>query len=389
MLGHLGDRGFRPFFLLGSLYAAAVSALWVAMLLGLATAPAWLGATRWHAHEMLFGFAAAAVAGFLLTAVPNWTARPALTGGPLFALVALWLAGRVACAAPDLWPTAWLAVVDGSFLFALAAAVARPIAAARNARNYGVVALVLGLAVANACVHADALGLLPGAAPRALRVALFVLVALIAVIGGRITPAFTVNALRRAGRDVTPVGPDLAARVAVPAVIAFVAFDLVAPGAPASGVLAALAALALALRMRRWQTRRVLDDPLVWSLHLGSAWLPIGFALLALATATPQVPPLAGVHALGAGAIGTMILAVASRVALGHTGRALAAPPAAVTAYALVTAGAVMRVVAAFAPGRAGLLAVGGLLWASAFAVFACSYAPIFLGRARAARAGA
>jgi uncharacterized protein involved in response to NO len=367
------ERGFRPFFLLGALHAALAAAQWAAVLAGHRAPPQWIGATLWHAHEMLFGIASAAIAGFLLTAVPNWTGRPAVAGPRLLALVLLWVGGRVAFATPDRWPPLAIAALDAAFLPALALAITPSIVAARAARNYVVPVLVLALGAANALVLAEALGWVAGVASSALRIGVLLVAALVTLIGGRIVPVFTANALRHAGGAAPMPAPGLADRVALPAVLGCAALSPFASAQTARGVVAGIAAVALAARLARWQGHRALRDPLVWSMHLGYAWLPIGFALLALADLARVVPELAGLHALAAGAFGTMILAVASRVALGHTGRPLRASPSAVCAYALVTAGAVLRVTSAITP--LPWLPVAGALWASAFAVFALGHA--------------
>ncbi len=379
----LWARGFRPFFLGGALHAALLVPLWTAIWLGAVPAPRWLAPTWWHAHEMLFGTVAAAIAGFLLTASPVWSGRPALAGRPLLALAMLWLAGRVALGAAG-WlplvaagglPQALVAAVDLAFLPVLAGVLARTLWGREQRRHHGIVVVVGALAVANAVTHAEALGLVSGLAPRALRLAVDGVVVLIVVIGGRITPAFTANALRRAGLEAEVWALPLVGGLAIAGVAGVALADLLAPGSIGTRVLAGAAGIAVLVRMAGWQTLRALSDPLLWSLHAGLAWVGLGLLLVA-------VDPRAtvGLHALTAGAMGSMILAVMTRVGLGHTGRPLVLPPGAVAAYALVHAGAVARVAAAVAPAwQAPLLALAGLLWGGAFAVFAAVYAPILL----------
>jgi uncharacterized protein involved in response to NO len=330
---------------------------------------------------MLFGFAAAAIAGFLLTSVPVWTERPPLVGAHLAGLAALWLAGRIALALAGTLPAALVAAIDVAFLPLLATAVAGPLLATRQRRNYGFPPLLLGLALAHACVHAEALGLHLGGAQTGLRLGVDLVALLVALIGGRITPSFTQNALRREG-DTTPVLQRAwANRAALGAVIVYAAVDLVAPRTPASGLLAALAAAALAARMSGWRSLRTRRDPLVWSLHAGYAWLVVGFACIAAGDLGAPLFWTAGVHALTAGAFGAMILAVATRVALGHTGRALVAPRGIPLAYALVSLGALLRVLGpVVAPAwSVHLVVCGGLVWSAAFALFLVIYIPILL----------
>jgi uncharacterized protein involved in response to NO len=376
----LWGRGFRPFFLLGTVYAALVVPFWLAIYAGLLAPPRWLTPFAWHGHEMLFGFAAAAIAGFLLTAVPVWTGTPAVHGRSLAALVGVWLLGRVAMLAAGVLPPLLVATLDLLFLPMLAAALAPALAGPGQRRNAGFVPVLLALFVANLAVHGEALGVArAGAASRALRVALDLVVVLITVVGGRITPAFTRNALLRAGASAEVRSRPALDRLAVASVAGLALADALSPRGAVSGGIAALAALASAGRLVGWQSRRVLRWPLVVSLHLGMAWVALGLGLVALGDLSGLAPPTAGLHALTAGAMGAMILAVVTRVGLGHTGRPLELPRGVPAAYALVNAGALLRVAAPFlAPAlQLPVLAAGGAAWAAAFAVFALVYAPI------------
>lgn len=374
----LWGRGFRPFFLGVGVYAAAVVVAWTLMWLGPLPMPYWLPGPWWHGHEMIFGVVAAAIAGFLLTSAPVWTGRPALSGRPLAALFALWVAGRAAMLAAGPLPAPVVAAVDGAFLPLVALSLARTVWGTGQVRNYGVVGLVAVLALANGAVHAQALGLGSELAPRALRFAVDLVVVLIVVIGGRITPPFTVNALLRRGVRVQVRPWPALDRAAVAAVVALAAADLLVPRSLASGALAAAAALAVGLRMARWHGLRSLGDPLVASLHAGMAWVVVGLGLVAAGDLGAPVAPTAGLHALTAGAMGAMILAVMTRVGLGHTGRPLVLPRGAVACYGLVHVGAAARVASALWPAQqAALLLAAGLLWAGAFALYAALYAPI------------
>jgi uncharacterized protein involved in response to NO len=375
----LWGRGFRPFFLGVGFYGFAVVALWTAIWRGVLEAPAWLSPTLWHGHEMLFGLVAAAIAGFLLTAAPVWTGRRALCGRPLMALFGLWALGRLAMLGVGHLPAAILAAVDVSFLPLVAAVLVRTLWRTSQRRNYAVVALVGVLALANAAVHAQALGFALGSAPRALRFTADAVVVLIVVIGGRITPGFTTNALTRLGVDARASSRPWLDRLAVVVVALLAGVDLIAPRGIASGLLAAAAGVAVAARMTGWQTLRTWRDPLVWSLHAGMAWVAVGLLLVAAGDLGRSVPATAGLHALTAGAMGSMILAVMTRVGLGHTGRVLVLPRGAVGCYLLVHAGAAARVLAALAPGpdASPLLLLGGLLWAVAFGLFGILYGSI------------
>lgn len=377
----LWGRGFRPFFLAVGIYGFLVVAAWTAIWRGGLPAPGWLSPAWWHGHEMLFGLVAAAIAGFLLTAAPVWTGRPALHGRPLAALVGLWALGRLAMLGAGHLPAGLVAAIDIAFLPLVAGVLVRTLWRTGQRRNYGIVALPGVLALANAAVHAQALGLAEGSAPRALRFTADLVVVLIVVIGGRITPGFTTNALLRLGVDARASSRPWLDRLAVGLVTLLAAVDLVAPRGIASGLVAALAGLAVAARMTGWQTLRTWSDPLVWSLHAGMAWVAMGLLLVAAGDLGRSVSATAGLHALTAGAMGSMILAVMTRVGLGHTGRSLVLPRGAVGIYLLVHAGAAARVLGALAPGPAQspLLLIGGLLWAAAFGLFAILYGPILL----------
>jgi len=372
-------RAFRPFFLGVGVYGFGFVAAWIAIWRGAFDAPAWLSPIWWHGHEMLFGLVAGAIAGFLLTASPVWTRRKALDGRPLMALFGLWVLGRLAMLGAGHLPAVLVAAIDVAFLPSVAGVLVRTLWRTGQWRNYGLVALVGVLALANAAVHAQALGFGTGSAPRALRFTVDLVVVLIVVVGGRITPGFTTNALIRLGFNVRASSPPWLDRLAVAAVVLLAGVDLFAPRGVASGTLAATAGLLVAARMAGWQTLRTWRDPLVWSLHAGMVWVVLGLVLVAAGDLGLAVPASAGLHALTAGAMGSMILAIMTRVGLGHTGRPLVLPNGAAGSYLLVHAGAAARVLAVLVPGpaQAPLLVLGGLSWAAAFGLYAILYAPI------------
>lgn len=378
----LWGRAFRPFFLALSLYAALVVPLWLAIVWGIAPAPAWLSPPWWHGHEMLFGVVAAAIAGFLLTAAPVWTGRRATNGAPLAALFALWVAGRVAMLATGALPAWLVAGIDVSFLPAVAGLLARTLWGSGQLRNYGVLGIVVALAGANAAMHAQALGLASAGAGRWLRFAVDLVVVLLLVIAGRITPAFTRNALLREGRESAARAVRSRPWLDVAAIAPAVGLAALAPwvdrGVP-SGVLATLCGVAAAARLAGWQPWHTLGDPLLWSLHTASAWLAAGLLLSGAGDLGAAIPAAAGLHALTAGAMGSAILAVMTRVGLGHTGRPLVVPAGVVGCYALVHTGALARVASTLAAGGAQrvLLGLGGIAWAAAFAGFALLYGRI------------
>lgn len=299
----------------------------------------------------------------------------------MFGLAAIWLAGRAAMLAAGALPPIAVAVIDVSFVPVLAACLIRPLATAAQRRNWGFVPILLALCAANAAMHAEALGVVRPHASVALRFAIGLIVLLIVVVGGRITPAFTRNALVRRGIEAHIRTRPWIDRASIALVALCAAAELSVPRSGRSGAVEIAAALAVAGRMLGWQTLRTRRDPLLWSLHAGYLWVAIGFALLGVADLFGRIPASAGLHALTTGAMGTMILAVMTRVALGHTGRPLVVPRGIALAYVAVQIGAVVRVGSALLP-RMGTpaLALAAMLWGAAFGVFLYRYAPILFG---------
>jgi uncharacterized protein involved in response to NO len=380
--------GFRPFFLGAALWSALAVIAWLFSFSGSLEIPTAFDPLRWHIHEMLFGFAAATVAGFLLTAIPSWTGRLPLQGPPLLGLFALWLAGRVAVAGSEVIGGWTAAAIDLAFLATFLLAVGREIVIGRNWRNLPVVAALTLLFAANALFHLQALAVV-GTGEAATRLAIAVLVLLIVLVGGRILPSFTRNWLVKRGVTRLPAGFSGFDRLTLAATVAAAVAWVIAPTGGATALLAATAALLNLARLARWQGGRTLREPLLWVLHVGYLWIPAGLALLALAAVLPAVPASAAVHALTAGAVGTMTLAVMTRATLGHTGRDLHAGPGTTLIYGLVLGAALVRVAAAFAvaPGPAAVHAAGWL-WAAAFLLFAGLYGPMLVAPRRRAGSG-
>ena len=372
--------GFRPFFLFAAAWAALAVPIWVAaMSWGDGTVGAMDG-RLWHIHEMLFGYLAGVIAGFLLTAVPNWTGRLPVTGGWLAGLFGLWLAGRIAGFLPSSMAVP-AAVVDSAFLVVFAGLIWREVLAAKNRRNLPVCLLVTLLAAANIAFHLR--GVWPLFGPGAERAAVAVITGLIALIGGRVTPSFTQNWTVARGIKKGPTAFNrFDAGVLALTGVALASWVAAPWSAPTGGLmmLAGAANLARLARWRGWLARR---EPLVWILHLGYAWVGIGLILLGLAALVPAaVPFTAGVHALTAGAMGVETLAIMTRATRGHTGRPRVADRATTAIYLLILGAAVVRVSAPFhADWATALLAVSASLWALAFAGFVAVYGPMLLRR--------
>lgn len=367
-------QGFRPFFLGAGIWAAGALALWLGNLFGAIALPSLFDPLAWHIHEMLFGYVVATIAGFLLTAIPNWTGRMPLQGMPLATLVLLWVAGRLAMASSEWLGAAVAAVADLAFLAALLAVVLREIVAGRNWRNLPMAAALSVLLAANALMHAEAADLL---AHEGLgwRLALAVIVMLISLVGGRIIPSFTRNWLAKRGPGALPRPFGLPDRLTLAASALALALWVVQPDGRLTAALLALAAAAQAVRLARWCGHRTAAEPLVWILHLAYAWLPLGLALLAAASWDQALPPSMATHALTAGAIASITLAVMTRATLGHTGRPLRADAVTTWIYVAITLAAVSRLAAAVLYDHTQLLlAVSGGFWFAAFGCFAIAY---------------
>jgi len=369
----LFDRGFRPFFLLAGLWAPVALLLWLSMLAGIFDLPTAMDRVAWHVHEMLFGFVAAAIAGFLLTAVPGWTGRPPLRGLPLAALAVLWFAGRLAVALSMWIGAAAAAAIDIAFLATLAALCTREIAIGRNWRNLAVIALLALLIVANALFHL-------GEDKIAERAAIATIVTLVALIGGRVVPEFTCNWLVRHGAAELPARRGRFDSVTMVVTAAATIAWTVVGDHSLVGVWLGLAAVALAARLARWRGLSTAAEPLLWVLHLGYLWLPVGLALLAVSMHSPAVPRSVALHALTAGAMATMILAMMTRAIRGHTGRPLTASGATAMIYLLVTAAAAARLASGLVDNVSpALLHVSAAAWIAAFALFVLAYGPMLL----------
>jgi uncharacterized protein involved in response to NO len=372
--------GFRPFFLLAGLFAAVAVTAWLWMYGAGVVADSRVPPPYWHGHEMIFGFIGAAIAGFLLTAVPSWTGSRGFSGWPLVLLTVLWLAGRIAFGLGGQVPFALLAVAELAFLPAVMLFVAPSLIRSGN-RNTPLLAVLFAFWAMDALfLYGLATGK-PASSGMALRGALGLVLLLITVIGGRIVPAFTRNALRQAGSDAAMRSNALVEKLVVPAMLGYAVVDMLVPAGAVTAWAAAVVALLQAWRLAGWQGLRTGSQPIVAILHVAYLWLPIGLALKAAFLLGGFAWAAYWQHALGAGAAGSMILAVMTRAALGHTGRPLRAHPVTVVAYGLLTAAVAVRV---FGPGLwpgqyVAVVMTAGTLWLLAFLLYAVVYAPILM----------
>ena len=368
--------GFRPFYLLAALLAVLAIPAWLARYFGWTTGGSLNITLGWHMHEMVFGFAIAVVVGFLFTAGRAWTGLWTPRGRHLAALALLWIAGRAAMLAAPAWVAA---LVDGAFLPLAAWPMYRVLQRAGNKRNMFLVALLSLLALANLAWHGAAMGLLPFPEVAPIHAGILLIVLIEAVIGGRVIPMFTDNAVPGEKSLVLPRND----KIAMALVVAAGAGWVFGVPAPFMAALAFIACCATALRLGGWKPYRAVRVPLLWILHLSYAWIPAGFLLLGLAALGAGAASTA-FHAMAVGSMAGLIVGMMTRTSLGHTGRKLAAGKAEVAMYVLIQAGAVLRVAAGLAPPqwRNDTLLVSGACWSLSFALFLAVYTP-YLWRAR------
>lgn len=381
--------GFRPFFLAAALWACIAMVLWIGLLSGFLNFAGGYGAIAWHAHEFLFGYIAAVMTGFLLTAIPNWTGRLPLQGMPLLALFLLWFAGRVAMLMTDWLGTAAAAIIDCSYLVTVTAVISREIAAGSNWRNLRVAVLVALTAIANIVFQAEVL--VYGGPNYGLRVGVAAIVALIMVVGGRVTPSFTSNWLTRQGSQSrpAPLGRFDVGSIALGA-IALIAW-IAAPAWYGTAALLLVMAMAQAARLSRWSGARTWREPILFVLHLGYAFVPLGALILSISILWPRIVPASGaLHAWTTGAMGLMTLAIMTRASLahtslahtslGHTGRDVYSSPTTIVIYGAMLVAALARIAAPLLPAfYYQMLLIAGAGWFSAFAIFVLSYGPMLM----------
>jgi len=374
----LFSYGFRPFFLAAGLWAVIGILLWIPQYMGKMSVPTHMSPLDWHIHEMLYGYVAATIAGFLLTAIPNWTGRLPVKGWPLAGLAALWLAGRLALLTSAQLGGLAAAIIDTAFLATVALVAGREIIAGENWRNLRVLVILVVLVLGNIVFHAEVL--MTGNANDGTRIAIAAVILMISLIGGRIVPSFTNNWLNRnnPGRMPVPFSQfDLVAIVI--SAFALIAW-IVTPAHWLSGALLIVAGCLQAIRLARWAGDRTVADRLVLILHIGYAFVPLGFVMVGLSAFVPEVPATAGIHAWTAGAIGLMTVAVMTRATLGHTGQPLHAGRGTQAIYALLIAAALVRIVAAFVA-SVDFLEFAGLAWTAAFFLFVLLYGPLLVMR--------
>lgn len=359
--------------------------IWVITLYGYDLSMMWLPAQVWHAHEMVFGFIIAAVAGFLLTAIPSWTGRRGFAGAPLFGLVLIWLAGRVVMTVTtDLEPLV-VAIIDLLFVPALIFTILPALVRTGNRRNLFFIVLLVALFATNLHFHLSEL-----VSTTPLQIAINLVLILVTVMGGRVIPVFTSAGLRQLGSNVGVRRNQLLDRMLIVATIAVTVVDIFASGTIIAGMLAAITAMLFALQLVRWRGLRIRRQPILWILHIGYAWLPVALLLKAIWLFGVPIPGSSWIHALTTGAYSTMILGIMSRASLGHTGRVLIAPTTMIVGYYLLIGAGLSRV---FGPilnidNWRLWVSTAAILWCLAFLLFLFVFAPILCRRRLDGRAG-
>jgi uncharacterized protein involved in response to NO len=375
--------GFRPFFLGGAIWAVAAMLLWIGVVTGQWEIATNYGSIAWHAHEFLFGYIGAVIAGFLLTAIPNWTGQLPIRGGPLLILFLLWMAGRISLLVIDQIGNLPAAIVDSLFLLTFALVIFREIVAGRNWRNLKAAALIFLFALADVGFHVETI--LFGTPDYSLRVGIAVVISLIMLVGGRIVPSFTHNWLARAGANRLPTSFDrfdiVSIFIALVALVTWIALPISNP----TGFLLILAGLVQFARLLRWAGLGTWRDPLVLILHVGYTFLPLGFLLIGASVLSPALMlPTEALHAWTAGAMTLMTLAVMTRATRGHTGQELTAGAATQFIYAAAIVAAASRLLPLAPELSSTRLAISAAAWIAAFGGFVLCYGPMLLRSRRA-----
>lgn len=374
----LFSLGFRPFFLSACLWAGLAMVGWLAALSGVLILPSAFDPASWHAHEMLFGYLSAVFAGFLLTAVPNWTGREPLTGVWLAGLWALWVVGRLVVFGSSYFPSALVLVADLSVMIVLSLYIAREIIAAKNWRNFGVVALLLVFLSGNVLFHLESFDGGYPAAGLGFRLGLGAAILLISLIGGRIVPAFTQNWLRQQGAPVPePLWPRLDLFVVLASCLVIAAWVVLGLTGLVAWLLLVIGFLHV-MRLCRWWGHLVTREPLVSILHVGYGFVPLGAITLGVAGLFPHLMDVVTAqHFWVAGALGVMTLAVMTRASLGHTGQTLQAGRGTSALYGLIVLAVLTRVMGAYAGSWSlTIYLLSATFWCAAFFGFVLMYGP-------------
>ena len=371
------QNSFRPFFIAAGIWATLAVPFWLLNYFGIMIVIDNFNILLWHQHEILYGFVAAAIAGFILTAIPNWTGRLPIKNKPLAILVFLWILGRVGFLTTAIFGTITTSLMDLPFLIVLVLVIMREIVSGKNWRNLPVIILISFFTLGNILVHLQIHEIIDSA-ELGIRLSTFVLSILLALIGGRIVPSFTRNwlAQNKANKFPRPFGNF--DKISLISLVVFVFAQVIIPHHQATSLLALLAGMLHGIRLIRWKVWMTLAEPLIWILHVGYMWLCVALVLIGLSGLTDFVPYTSSYHALTVGAFSTMILAVMTRASLGHTGRTIKATLGTTTIFIFITIAAILRVYEPFINESGTLiLSLSGIFWTLSFALFIFIYFPI------------
>lgn len=375
----LFSNGFRPFFLGGAIWAMVAMLLWIALLTGQVDFASHYGAVAWHAHEFLFGYGSAIVVGFMLTTIPNWTGRLPVNGTPLLALFAVWVAGRIAMLSADIIGFLAAAIIDSLFLFGMSAAVWREVIAGRNWRNLKMALILTVLALANIAFHTEVH--LFGQPIYSIRATTSLLAILIMLIGGRIVPSFTRNWLAKRQSQPLPTPFNAFDRYSLGFAGGSLGIWTAFPDRAITATALILGALLQTIRLARWEGLRCWREPLVLILHVGYAFIPLGFVAVGISTLWPQaMPPATALHTWTVGAVGVMTLAIMTRTIRAHSGRSLTSPPTTTAIYLLAVLSVILRLATVIlADWAMVLLELAAIAWVATFLAFIMLYGPMLL----------
>ena len=378
MLKLMFSAAFRPFFLLVGLFACFSIVLWLTSFFGIfSLLPVGSNPITWHGHEMFFGLMGAAIGGFLFTAVASWTGRPAVHDTPLLAMIVCWLAGRIAMSLTAHLHPALVAAVDLSYLMLVLLVLARELYLAGNRRNYILLVVIGILLLCNVLYHLTPITTLPGD-QWGTRGATMTIILLISIIGGRVIPAFTRNWLNlKQVESPSPIEFNRFDIATIACTVVLIPLWVFIPSHFVTGMVLLIAALLHAIRVSRWRGLKTWREPLLLVLHGAYCWIPIGFSILGVSVLMQQ-PVSGGIHALTIGAMTTMMMAVSSRAALGHTGRVPSPSPVLTVAFILISASALLRVLASRLVLQM-LIWGAGLLWLAAFFCYLYAVLPILI----------
>ena len=371
------QNSFRPFFIAAGIWATLAVPFWLLSYFGILIGIDNFNILLWHQHEMLFGFVPAAITGFILTAIPNWTGRLPIKNKPLALLLLLWILGRVGFLITAIFGTITTSLMDLPFLIVLVLVIMREIISGKNWRNLPVIILISFFTLGNILVHLQIQEIIDSA-ELGIRLSTFTLSVLLALIGGRIVPSFTRNWLTKIKAERFPSPAGIFDKISLISLVVFVFAQIVIPYHELTSLLALLAGLLHGIRLIRWKVWMTLSEPLILILHVGYMWLSVALVLIGFAGLTNFVPYASSYHALTIGAFSTMILAVMTRASLGHTGRRLKATLGTTFIYVFITIASVLRVCEPFLNEFGNLvLSFSGIFWTLSFALFVFIYLPI------------